>query len=149
MEFEFPLSVLDPHTDLVDARELNLLLQKDFQNVQILVRRVDQASAALEAYSKEQLTLADLRQATRPAIRGLLDQRNLEEHAQIFAEMHVVDQLKDQLDLTGLHELGVITDYEQARIDSGKLMLRSQQDRINYENEVGEYSLEEDFGHLG
>ena len=39
MEFEFPLSVLDPHTDLVDVRELNELLQKDFRNVQILVQR--------------------------------------------------------------------------------------------------------------
>ncbi len=148
MEFEFPLSVLDPHTDLVDVRELNELLQKDFRNVQILVQRVDQAADALDKYSREKLSLEKLRQATRPAIRGLLDQRNLEEHSRMFSQMHVVDQLKNELDLKGLRELGIVTDYEFARIDSGKLMLRSHQDRINFENEAGEYSLEEDFGHI-
>lgn len=148
MEFEFPLSVLDPHTDLVDVRELNELLQKDFRNVQILVQRVDQAADALDKYSREELSLEKLRQATRPAIRGLLDQRNLEEHSRMFSQMHVVDQLKNELDLKGLRELGIVTDYEFARIDSGKLMLRSHQDRINFENEAGEYSLEEDFGHI-
>ena len=148
MEFEFPLSVLDPHTDLVDVRELNELLQKDFRNVQILVQRVDQAADALDKYSREELSLEKLRQATRPAIRGLLDQRNLEEHSRMFSQMHVVDQLKNELDLKGLRELGIVTDYEFARIDSGKLMLRSRQDRINFENEAGEYSLEEDFGHI-
>ena len=66
----------------------------------------------------------------------------------MFSQMHVVDQLKNELDLKGLRELGIVTDYEFARIDSGKLMLRSRQDRINFENEAGEYSLEEDFGHI-
>ncbi len=147
MEFEFPLSVLDPHTEIVDSAQLNALLQKDFQNIQILIQHVDEASEALEKYSKEQLSLAKLRKASRPAIRGLLDQRNLEEHATIFADMHVVDQLKNKIDLKGLRELGIITNYEYARVDSGELMIRSAQDRINFENEAGEYSLEEDFGH--
>lgn len=147
MEFEFPLSVLDYQTDLVDSQKLNEVLKKDFQNVQLLVQRIAQAKDALEKYSREELSLTALRQASRPAIRGLLDQRNLEEHMHIFADMHVVDQLKSELDLKGLHELGIVTDYEFARIDSGKLMLRSRQDRINFENEYGEYALEEDFGH--
>lgn len=148
LEYQFPLSVLDPHTELIDQRQLNELLKKNFQNVQILMQHVKQAAFALEQYVQEKLTVEQLRQVTRPAIRGLLDQRNLEEHAQIFAEMHVVDQLKAQLDLTGLRELGIVTDYEYERITSGKLLLRSRQDRLNFENEVGEYALEEDFGHL-
>lgn len=148
MEFEFPLSIQDYQTDVVDSRKLNELLKKDFQNVQILVQRVDQAANALDKYSREEISLSALRQGTRPAIRGLLDQRNLEEHVHLFADMHVVDQLKNELDLKGLRELGIVTDYEFARIDSGKLMLRSRQDRINFENEVGEYALEEDFGHI-
>lgn len=148
MNYEFSLSVLDPHTELLDARELNELLKKDFQNVQILVQHVEWASVTLDKYSREEVSLEALRQATRPAIRGLLDQRNLEEHARIFADMHVVDQLKEQLDLIGLRELGVITNYEYERINSGKLLLRSPQDRLNFENEAGEYNLEEDFGHM-
>ena len=148
MEFEFPLSIQGYQTDLVDSRKLNELLKKDFQNVQILVQHVDQAANALDKYTREEISLSALRQATRPAIRGLLDQRNLEEHVHIFADMRVADQLKNELDLKGLRELGIVTDYEFARIDSGKLMLRSSQDRINFENEAGEYALEEDFGHI-